>query len=104
MTEIEYRKNVKKLKQKHNAAIKDLDLNFAKSNAEYKVGEIIKDYYHIIKIESITYYGWDYFKKLPGSLYKGVELKEDLTPRVNQNEPYMYSQNVIKRVARKGTE
>ena len=64
---------------------------YAESNNPYKVGDIISDYYHSIKIVN-----WRTHISLgtPELVYYGVELKKDGTPNKKQNNTTIYQSNI----------
>lgn len=92
MTKEEYKKEIVKLQKMR----KELDSRFALSNSPYKVGDIIQDHYHIIKVEEISvvkgYNGW------PQCIYIGTELTKSLQPKKRQVDTAMYQENIKRKI------
>lgn len=91
MTEQEYKKRLSAINEKYEADKKALYKEFALSNAKFKVGDIIKDSRGIIKIEIVT---GGKLGDLPETVYKGRELKKDLTPRKDKNILFIWGNDV----------
>lgn len=92
MTKEEYQKEIVKLQKMR----KELDFQYALSNSPYKVGDIIQDHCHIIKVEEISmvkrYNGW------PQCIYIGIELTKSLQPKKRQLDTTMYQENVKRKI------
>lgn len=92
MTKEEYKKEIVKLQKMR----KELDSRFALSNSPYKVGDIIQDHYHIIKVEEISvvkgHNGW------PQCIYIGTELTKSLQPKKRQLDTAMYQENIKRKI------
>lgn len=92
MTEEEYTAKLKAIEADYNEAKKQLYISYALGNAKYKVGDIIKDHRWVIKIDRITTYkGFD----LPCAVYKGYELKKDLTPKKSNDYQSIYGEDGV---------
>lgn len=76
--------------------LNSLTRDYCRSNNPYKVGDIIEDHFHIIKITSISgiYMACGY----PSYNFIGIELKKDLTPKERQDSPYMFQGNVKRKL------
>jgi hypothetical protein len=98
MTLEEYQERKKVIDNKYEQEVQELKIEFALKNNIYKVGDIIQDHYHIIKIEK-----WqvaiDYLHKEPAFLmYRGIQLNKNLEPLKRQKNPDMYQNNIIKKL------
>ena len=85
--------NLEKLKNIENyakLAKSNLNLEFALSNAKFKIGDTIKDTRWAFTIDQITA-----FKILdfPLIVYHGFELKKDLTPKKNGSRVSIHGNN-----------
>jgi len=88
------------LRQDYKKAKEDLYLKFAEENNPYKIGDIVSDYYHTIRIRKIKYYfpnaraifndGSDF----PTTTYIGTELNLEFSPKRIQKNIYMCLVNV----------
>lgn len=90
MTENEYKDRLAIIE----AAKKELNKEYAYSNNPYKIGDILKDHYQIIKVESIKVYkkygSWE-----PECVYYGTQLTAKLEPKKRQDDnPGMCQSNV----------
>jgi hypothetical protein len=94
MIKEEYILKLKKLEEKFNNEKKELYKEYALSNNPYKVGDIIEDHYHVIKIEKIEVH--KFLEAFPSCVYKGEVLTKKLIPAKVQKDVYMY-QSGIKR-------
>ena len=86
---------LKDLQKQYNKSKTVLLIRYANANNPHKVGDIIEDHYHIIKIESwktTTTYG------KPCLVYIGIELKKDLKPKKRQSNTNMYQPNVKRKL------
>jgi len=92
MTKEEYIEKMKVIN--HNAEIEKQKVKqeYAFSNNSYKIGDIIKDHYQIIKIEKVNWVfaGGNY----PECVYTGIKLKKDLTPFISGEKSQMWQSNV----------
>ena len=95
MTLEEYEKRKIELADQFNKAQYELDLEYAEANNPYKVGDIIEDHFHIIKIES-----WRMYRSVIGIRleYKGVVLKKNLEPAKKQYYNKVFQSNVIRKI------
>ena len=75
-----YLNTLKEIESDYRSKIINLNVEYALSNAKFKVGDTIKDERWALTIDKITTYkGYD----LPVPVYHGFELKKDLTPKKN---------------------
>ena len=66
---------------------RELYVDFAMTNAKFKIGDIIKDHRWAFKVDKITV---SKMYDFPEAVYHGVELKKDLTPRKDNNRVAIY--------------
>ena len=82
MNYIEYSEKAIQLENEYKKKDDSLRREYALSNNPYKIGDIIEDAFCAIKIDSMLFYlGRGYYGNIPSMIYKGVQLKKDLTPR-----------------------
>lgn len=91
MTEEIYTERKKQLETQLQLDLNKLRRECAEANNPYKIGDVISDHYHTIRIESMAEYGWG---TLPYMLYRGVELKKDGTPTKRQENTEMHQTNI----------
>ncbi len=94
MTEKEYKDRLAKIE----VAKEELDKEYAYSNNPYKIGDILKDHFHILKVESIKverkFDSWE-----PECVYCGTQLTTKLEPKKRcGNTSVMYQSNVVKKL------
>ncbi len=96
MTEQEYTERLARLEKEHQRAKSKLVREYALINNPYKVGDVLEDHYHTIKVEAmIPQYSSNGFGEM---LYVGVDLKKDLTPKKTQTGKHMYQENVKRKI------
>lgn len=93
MTTKEFDKEKEQIEVDYKNKKKELYYKYASSNNPYKIGDIIKDHYHIIKIKKIMY---TILYNKPSCVYQGIPLHVDLTPKKKfvKNDEIMYQRNV----------
>jgi len=94
MTYEEYQDKLKEIDKKANKEKDAIHIQYADYNNPYKIGDIIEDYYQIIKIESINYHMSSNALRCK---YKGVRLTKKLKPFKNGASSTMYQVNVAKK-------
>jgi len=104
MTKKDFLSELTILRQDYKKAKEDLYLKFAEANNPYKIGDIIEDHYHTIKIRKILYYfpdtraifndGSDF----PTTTYIGTELNLELSPKRIQKNIYMCLCNIKRKL------
>jgi len=100
MTKKDFLAELNILRQNFRKAKEELFLNFAEANNPYKIGDIVEDQYHIIKIRKIFYYFPDaraIFNSesdFPTTTFVGTELNLELSPKRIQKNIYMCLCNV----------
>jgi hypothetical protein len=94
MTYDEYLEELKKLKIQFDKDEKSLIKRFINDNNPYIVGDKITDHVGAIIIEKIAYNLCSIETK-PCSVYFGIELKKDGTPKKKVNRRWVYQSNVI---------
>lgn len=73
----------------------DLYVEYALSNNNFKVGDIVTDHIGSIKIEKIKVHVNGFIGNYkPECKYIGIELKKDLTPTKIKKERVVYQSNV----------
>lgn len=95
MTKEEFNRNKRAIEIKCEVEMKELIKEFATQNNPIKVGDIVTDHYHTIKVEHISYRSWQYGGKYPECVYKGVLLKKDGTPYKSMKYSDAYQSNVL---------
>ncbi len=80
MIKEDYLKNMKILEKEYKQKINQLKKNFALNNNSIRIGEIITDVYHNIKIK-VKKIQFATEKEFPQCVYSGVKL-------IKQNKPY----------------
>lgn len=91
MSEQEYKQKLSDLKNQFDKDKQKIDREYALSKNPYKIGDIVKDHHSILKIESVK---WGYCYGGVDCIFKGVELKIDLTPSKKQLNTEMWLDNV----------
>lgn len=94
MTKEEYEAKKILLWKEYNDKLEALNKECASSNNPYKIGDVIIDHYHTIRIERIVYAGNKDHNDMPFCRYYGVELKKNGTPKKRQMDTVMYQCNV----------
>lgn len=94
MTKEEYDIAIKEIEHRVEDSKKKLAINYATSNNPYKVGDVITDHFHTIRIErwKTVLGGFSY----PSLVYYGTVLNKDGKDAKNQKDNYMYQENIIK--------
>lgn len=92
MTKEELIKRCNKITITTEEEVRRLKNEFSINNAEYNIGDIIEDHYHIIKVESI--HAW----RFPEVVYKGTQLTKKLIPYKKQIDTKIYSTNIKRRI------
>lgn len=92
MTEKEYQERLESLRKMRI----ELDTEYALSNSPYKIGDIIQDHYHTIKIEKIKFA--NRYDGTPQCVYYETELTKTLQPKKRQTDISMYQENVKRKI------
>lgn len=95
MTKEEFNRNKRAIEIKRDVEMKALIKEFATQNNPIKVGDIVTDHYHTIKVEHINYTPYHCEGKYPECIYKGVLLKKDGTPHKSIKYSDVYQSNVL---------
>jgi hypothetical protein len=98
MTKQQYKDKIKELKASYSISELHIVQEYAYANNPYKVGDIIRDHCHIIKIQTIKFCKPSIGEGFPSCVYHGIELKKDLTPKKNQGSTVMYQTNVLEQI------
>lgn len=99
MTKEEFFAKMKELEDDFKIRKDSLAKEFAVSNSPYKVGDIIQDHLHIIKVEKISGVRVYLNGKLPVCIYKGIQLTSKLKPKKHQDSDSCIVQcDVIKKL------
>lgn len=91
MTKEQYEQAIKELKDVFESDKKDIDRKYALAKCPYKIGDIVKDHFHILKIEKLNLcynYGG------PSIVFTGIELDKKLTPTKRQSDNKAYQDNI----------
>lgn len=95
MTFKELKEKINIVKSEYFAQIRDLRKKFAIEHNPIKVGDIITDHYHTIKVESMSPCTESYYITfVPFMRYKGVELTKQGIPKKRQQDNTMCQTNV----------
>lgn len=98
MTEQEYKEKLQAIEDERRTKRFMLMKEYAKAQRKFGLGDIIQQHDVLLKIENFgTFAG----VTLPEVVYKGIELKKDLTPKKKQVGSCIYGNNNI--VLIKGT-
>jgi hypothetical protein len=90
MNELDYNNKLKAIEENFDAERKALYLDFARSNAKFKIGDRITNGQVSFVIDKITFQkAWS----LPECLYHGFELKKDFTPRKDGARSCIWNSN-----------
>lgn len=94
MNKQEYLDKLKDAENVYKAAKNKIYLEYALSNANFKIGDIIERYGEIILVEKITagVISFNY----PQPVYSGTLLKKDLTPKKSQEKSSIYGDENVK--------
>lgn len=98
MTEKEYDDKLKGIDEAYNNAKYQLYKEFVMSNAKFKIGDIIRWSDVTILVDKITVSMWGSY---PNAIYHGVELKKDLTPKLNGNRGSVFYRDDIELLTKK---
>ena len=90
MTLQEYKNRLKESEEKHRAEIRALRIEFALKNATSTKGDIVTDHMGSIRVEAISCGSYGD----PQTVYYGIELKKDLTPRKDGAKRWVYQSNL----------
>ncbi len=75
--------------------LRKLKKEYAFSNNFYKIGDIIEDHYHIIKIEKIQ---WTSLTNFPECVYTGIQLTKKLEIVKKQKNNQMYQSSIKRKI------
>lgn len=94
MKDEEFFKLKNALKREHDLKLKDLYKNYAEQNSEYKVGDIISDHWHTLKIDKIGV--TLNFSHLPQCVYFGRRYTKKGVPTKREERATIYQSNIVK--------
>lgn len=80
MTEEEYIKRKEELAKEFDEKKEKLNREFVLSNTDVKVGDIVSDGHHTIKVDKIIIEAPYFGCSVPSASYKGVRLTKQLKP------------------------
>lgn len=95
MTKQEYDSKLKEIENAYEKQLENLYIQYGLSQAKFKVGDIIKDHRWTLLIDKITVS--KSFSE-PKPVYRGLELKKDLTPKKIPNRVSIYGNNEVELV------
>ena len=90
----EYQSKLKELSDNFEEDKSTLARQYAFSNNELKVGDIIKDMVGAIKIEKILFTQGMGYNSFPECVYFGSELRKDLMPRKDGSKRKIYQSQI----------
>lgn len=93
MTIEEYKEELASLTKLFESQKRKLDSNYAMTNKQFAVGQILKNHNATILVDEYKI-GRD-FNGIPYIVYYGVELKKDLTPKKNGNRESIHGDDGI---------
>lgn len=92
MTKDEYLEKKKLLKTEFDQKVRNLAIEYVKSNSPYNPGDIITDQIGSIRVEKLqTAYDYTGF---PEAVYTGLVLKKDLTPTKKMEKRQVWESNI----------
>lgn len=91
----EYKEKVQLIHEEKERAIGKLNIEFAKANNPYKVGDKVTDHIGTILIEKISVSAGAY-NRLPCCVYFGPELKKDGEPKKSNAKRDLWQSNIEK--------
>lgn len=96
MTFTELKKKANILKNEYLTQIRELRKEYAIEHNPIKVGDIITDHYHTIKVESMVAFVESHYynNDIPYIRYKGVELTKKGVPKKRQQDNIMAQPNI----------
>lgn len=77
MTYEELRRKCRKIQEECEERQKDLKKQYAIENNPVKIGDVVTDHLHTIRVDDIKYYGLSYNSDRPQMTYYGIELKKN---------------------------
>ena len=91
----EYKLKLENARNEYESNKDRISTEFAESNNPYKIGDVVTDHYHTIKIEKhqIAFTGMN---AIPECVFFGTELKKDGTPKKRQENNPVYQSNIGK--------
>jgi len=95
MTEDEYLINIEALKKEHENKLSFLDKEFALSNSNVKIGDIVEDCNSKISVEKIKFTK-SVCSSFPECVYFGTILNKNGEKNKKGKKCYIYQSNIIK--------
>ena len=97
MNKEEYLKAKKALEAEFEEKKKQLAREFAYSNNDVKIGDIITDHYKTIRVEKLLW-GYDYGSNMPCMFYRGTRLNKKGKPVKREADDNRISQTDIREI------
>lgn len=97
MNKEEYVKAKKALEAELEEKKKQLAREFAYSNNDVKIGDIINDHYKTIRVEKLLW-GYDFGSHMPCMFYRGTRLTKNGQPAKREAEDNRVAQTDIKEI------
>ncbi len=97
MNRDEYYEKLQQIEKEYALKKDDLSVNFAKSNNPYKIGDIIRDHYEIIRIDKIGT-GCFHRETYPSCVYDGILVTKKGIPFKNGKRGTVYQDNVKEQI------
>lgn len=74
------------LEKEYKQKVKDLVIRYCHENNPVKVGDVVTDHYHTIKVQSMEVHSSCFTTERPCMVYYGIELTKEGVPKKRQ--PY----------------
>lgn len=94
MTLEEYKKQIASEIERHDSIMASIESKYDLENNPVKIGDIVTDHFHTIKVEEISVYKYGY--NLPGCVYSGTKYTAKGVPSKRQQNMPVYQSNIKK--------
>lgn len=94
MTVEEYKKQIAAEIERHDSIMASIESKYALENNPVKIGDIVTDHFHTIKVEKISVYKYGY--NLPECVYSGTQYTAKGEPCKRQRDIPVYQRNIKK--------
>ena len=89
MTYEELRRKCREIQKECEARQKDLKKQFALEHNPVKIGDVVTDHFHTIRVEDMKCYLMSFDPEIPQMTYYGIELKKNGEPKkIQPRNPY----------------
>ena len=93
MTKEELSKRLEELADQYDKDKENIFIQYAKENCDVKIGDIITDHSHTIKVERMRIY-YDFGTKIPMMVFEEPDYKKDGTINKRQTNIPVYQSNI----------